>query len=51
VNEVREQFDYFAVRVQSDHRPEPDGRDGLVDMRAMEAIYESDESGRRVVLD
>jgi D-xylose 1-dehydrogenase (NADP+, D-xylono-1,4-lactone-forming) len=51
VNEVREQFDYFAVRVRSGHRPEPDGRDGLVDMRAMEAIYESAESGRRVVLD
>jgi xylose dehydrogenase (NAD/NADP) len=38
-DEVREEFDYFAHCLLTDTRPEPDGRDGLADMRAMAAIY------------
>ncbi|MFC4552465.1 MULTISPECIES: D-xylose 1-dehydrogenase Gfo6 [Halorussus] len=48
VNEVAEEFDYFAHCVLTDATPEPDGHDGLADMEAVEAIYESAESGRKV---
>lgn len=48
VNEEVEEFDYFADRLLSGRDPEPDGRHGLVDMRAIEAIYESAETGKRV---
>lgn len=51
VDEIREQFDYFAAHVRTDRRPEPDGQDGLVDMRTIDAIYESAETGRRVDLE
>lgn len=51
VDEIREQFDYFAAHVRTGRRPEPDGRDGLVDMRTIDAIYESAETGRRIELD
>lgn len=51
VDEIREQFDYFAAHVRTGRRPEPDGRDGLVDMRTIDAIYESAETGRRVDLE
>ncbi|MFB6073444.1 MAG: D-xylose 1-dehydrogenase Gfo6 [Haloarculaceae archaeon] len=50
VNELTEQFDYFAHCVLTGERPEPDGRDGLTDMAVMAAIQESDESGARVDL-
>ena len=46
-NEVREEFDYFAHCVLTGERPEPDGEDGLTDMRAMDAAYESAETGTR----
>lgn len=39
LDEVREQFDYFAHCVLTNGRPEPDGRDGLVDLRTMAQIY------------
>ncbi|UPV74164.1 Gfo/Idh/MocA family oxidoreductase [Halorussus limi] len=48
VNEVAEEFDYFAHCVLTDTRPEPDGRDSVADMEAVEAIYESAETGRQV---
>ncbi|MFC4450411.1 D-xylose 1-dehydrogenase Gfo6 [Halorussus aquaticus] len=48
VNEVAEEFDYFAHCVLTDARPDPDGRDSVADMEAVEAIYESAETGRRV---
>ncbi|MFC7008124.1 Gfo/Idh/MocA family oxidoreductase [Halalkalicoccus salilacus] len=51
VDEIREQFDYFAAHVRTGRRPEPDGQDGLVDMRTIDAIYESAETGRRVDLE
>lgn len=48
VNEVAEEFDYFAHCVLTDTRPEPDGWDSVADMEAVEAIYESAETERRV---
>ncbi|MBP2252352.1 xylose dehydrogenase (NAD/NADP) [Halarchaeum solikamskense] len=51
VDQMREEFDYFANRLQRGLDPEPDGEHGMVDMRAIRALYESAESGRRVELD
>ncbi|WP_049926320.1 D-xylose 1-dehydrogenase Gfo6 [Halopiger goleimassiliensis] len=48
VDEVREEFDYFGYCVLTDTDPEPDGADGVADLRAIEAAYESAESGRRI---
>ena len=48
VNEVAEEFDYFAHCVLTDTTPEPDGRDSVADMEAVEAIYESAKTGRKV---
>jgi xylose dehydrogenase (NAD/NADP) len=39
VDEVREEFDYFAHCVLTNRQPEPDGEDGLADLRAMRAVY------------
>jgi xylose dehydrogenase (NAD/NADP) len=50
VDQMREEFDYFANRLQRGLDPEPDGEHGLVDMRAIGALYESAETGRRVEL-
>ncbi len=47
---IAEEFDYFADCLLSDRDPEPDGRHGLVDMRTIEAIYESAETGERVAV-
>ncbi|NUB90658.1 Gfo/Idh/MocA family oxidoreductase [Haloterrigena sp. SYSU A121-1] len=51
VDEVREEFDYFGYCVLTDTEPEPDGEDGLVDLEAIEAAYESAETGCRVGLE
>ncbi|GAB3668097.1 D-xylose 1-dehydrogenase Gfo6 [Halopiger thermotolerans] len=51
VDEVREEFDYFGYCVLTDTEPEPDGVDGLADLRAIEAAYESAETRRRVALE
>nr|WP_246045707.1 hypothetical protein [Halorussus ruber] len=48
VNEVAEEFEYFAYCILTDTRPDPDGRDSVADMEAVEAIYESAETGQRV---
>jgi predicted dehydrogenase len=37
-NEIAEQLDYFAHAVHTDTRPEPDGRDGLTDVRVLDAV-------------
>ncbi|MFC4357423.1 D-xylose 1-dehydrogenase Gfo6 [Halobium salinum] len=50
-NQMREEFDYFANHLQRDEPFEPDGETGLVDMRLIEALYESAESGERVEVD
>ncbi len=51
VDEVREEFDYFGYCVLTGTDPEPDGADGVVDLRAVEAAYESAETGCRVALE
>ncbi|MFC7138969.1 D-xylose 1-dehydrogenase Gfo6 [Halosimplex aquaticum] len=51
VDQMHEEFEYFANYLQRGLDPEPDGEHGLVDMRAIEALYESAESGQRVELD
>ncbi|WP_148225425.1 D-xylose 1-dehydrogenase Gfo6 [Haloterrigena turkmenica] len=51
VDQMREEFDYFANRLQRGLDPEPDGEHGMVDMRVIRALYESAERGQRVKLD
>ncbi|PSP55306.1 glucose-fructose oxidoreductase [Halobacteriales archaeon QS_1_67_19] len=50
VDQMREEFDYFAHRLRTDGEIGPDGRHGLVDMEAIEAVYESAERGETVEL-
>jgi len=47
VNQMREEFEYFADRVLGGEPIEPDGEHGLHDMRTLEAAYEAAESGER----
>ncbi|EMA41687.1 D-xylose 1-dehydrogenase Gfo6 [Halobiforma nitratireducens] len=47
-DEVREQFDYFGYCVLTGTEPGPDGEDGVADLEAIEAAYESAETARRV---
>lgn len=49
-SQMTEEFDYFADRLLSETDPHPDGEHGLVDMRAIEAIYEAAESDSTVSL-
>jgi D-xylose 1-dehydrogenase (NADP+, D-xylono-1,4-lactone-forming) len=51
VDEVCEEFDYFAHCVLADADCETDGEDGLADLRAIEAAYDSAETGERVTID
>ncbi|WP_408959541.1 D-xylose 1-dehydrogenase Gfo6 [Natrinema sp. 74] len=51
IDEVCEEFDYFGYCVLTGTDPEPDGEDGLADLRAIEAAYESAETGRQVDLE
>ncbi|WP_049986167.1 D-xylose 1-dehydrogenase Gfo6 [Halobellus rufus] len=48
VDQMLEEFDYFADRLRGSNPIGPDGDHGLVDMRAMEAVYEAAESDRWV---
>jgi len=50
VNEIIEEFDYFAHCILTNTRPEPDGEDGLYDLNVIEAIYEAAETDCRVTL-
>ena len=50
VDEVTEEFDYFATCVLTQSTPEPNGVEGVADMRAIEAIYEAAETGSQVTL-
>ncbi|RJT07181.1 D-xylose 1-dehydrogenase Gfo6 [Halococcus sp. IIIV-5B] len=45
VEEMREEFDYFADRLLTDAPIEPDGEHGLHDLRTIEAIHEAAETG------
>lgn len=51
VNEVVEEFDYFAHAVLTGTTPEPDGADGRTDVRVMDAVYEAARTGSRVALE
>lgn len=42
---------YFADCVLKNKKPEPDGTEGLIDVRIIEAIYESARTGKTVRLD
>ncbi|WP_181686418.1 D-xylose 1-dehydrogenase Gfo6 [Halorhabdus salina] len=48
VHQLEEEFAYFADCLLSGREPYPDGEHGLVDMRAIEAIYESAETDETV---
>ncbi|WP_277555379.1 D-xylose 1-dehydrogenase Gfo6 [Halobaculum limi] len=50
-DETVEEFDYFAYAVTTGATIEPDGADGLVDMRTLAAVQESAATGERVSLD
>ena len=51
VDQMTEEFDYFADRVLRGERPHPDGEHGLVDMRALRAIYEAAERDEPVAIE
>ncbi|WP_435361779.1 D-xylose 1-dehydrogenase Gfo6 [Haloarchaeobius sp. DFWS5] len=48
IDQMEEEFDYFADCLLSDEAPHPDGEHALVDMAAMAAVYEAGESGETV---
>ena len=50
VDQMLEEFDYFADRILSGRPIGPDGRHGLTDMRVFQAIYESATTGEPVDL-
>lgn len=50
VDEVREEFDYFAHAALTGGEIEPDGADGLRDVELMARTYEAAASGGRVTL-
>jgi xylose dehydrogenase (NAD/NADP) len=49
-DQMTEEFDYFADCLLDGREPHPDGEHGLVDIKAIEAIYESAETGERIEL-
>ncbi|WP_435102264.1 D-xylose 1-dehydrogenase Gfo6 [Halarchaeum sp. P4] len=51
INEMTEEFDYFADRVLSEEPIYADGEHGLYDMRVLEALHESADAGETVRLD
>ena len=50
-DEVREEFDYFGYCVLTGTTPEPDGEDGVTDLRVVDATYESAARTERVSLE
>jgi len=50
VDQMREEFDYFGNHLLTGRAPHPDAAHGLVDMRVIEAVYESAERGATVSL-
>lgn len=50
VNQMREEFDYFAHCVLAGEEPYANGEHGLVDMRTIAAIYEAARTGQPVEL-
>ncbi|WP_265110785.1 D-xylose 1-dehydrogenase Gfo6 [Halosolutus halophilus] len=50
VDQMLEEFDYFADRVRSDAPILPDGEHGVVDVEAMQAVYRSAERREWITL-
>jgi xylose dehydrogenase (NAD/NADP) len=50
-DETREEFDYFAHAILTDAVIEPDGADGVTDLRVMEAVVDAAARGVHVDLD
>jgi xylose dehydrogenase (NAD/NADP) len=48
IDQMEAEFDHFANCLLDGRDPPPDGRHGLVDMRAIEATYEAAERGETV---
>lgn len=48
VDQVREQFDYFAHCLLTGTDPEPGVREGLRDVELVEAVYDAAERGERI---
>jgi len=48
VNQMTEEFDYFAHCLLTGTEPEPDAEHGLLDMLVMKAVYEAAETGGTV---
>jgi xylose dehydrogenase (NAD/NADP) len=51
VDQMREEFEHFADCLLADRQPPADGRHALVDMYALEAIYEAAEREARVAVE
>ena len=50
VHQIEEEFAYFGHQLLADETFHPDGEHALTDMRALDGIYESAETGRPVAL-
>jgi xylose dehydrogenase (NAD/NADP) len=50
VDQMLEEFEYFADRLLSGRSPTSDGDHSLVDMRVLRAIYEAAKTGERIKL-
>lgn len=50
VDEVVEEFDYYAHCIQTNTSPSPNGEHGLVDLEVMKSIYESARNDERMHL-
>ncbi|RBI60040.1 gfo/Idh/MocA family oxidoreductase [halophilic archaeon] len=48
VDEVREEFDHFGYAVLTDTDPEPNAAVGIGDLKLLEGVYESANTGERV---
>lgn len=51
VDQMEEEFEYFAHCLLTGTEPHADGEHGLTDIETIKAVYESAESGRRIDLD
>ncbi|XVH33424.1 D-xylose 1-dehydrogenase Gfo6 (plasmid) [Haloferacaceae archaeon DSL9] len=50
VDQMEEEFEYFAHCLLAGEEPYADGEHGLIDIKALKAVYEADESGEVVSL-
>jgi len=50
VDQLTEEFDYFADRLLTDRDIYPDGAHGVVDLKVIDAIYRASEMGQSVDL-